>query len=86
MFKVGDKVRFIADTYHSKHWPGEFIVTQVNENTTQIKREWERFNLGGYYHHRLELAIPIDKQAAIIAKIKYLNTRFNTRKQHATLG
>lgn len=41
----------------------------------------------GYVDYILDTSIkPIDKQAMIIAKIKYLNTRFNTRKQHAALG
>lgn len=86
MFKVGDIVRFKPDTFHSRQWPGEFEVVQVGIETTKVKRKEDTYALGGYYHHRFELAVPFDKQASIIAKIKYLNTRYENREQHATLG
>lgn len=93
MFKVGDRVQ--TNTRNRNYVPiGSSIVTIKRleyelDGTELIIFDYKGTEWGGYFSHRFELvepATPIDKQAAVIAKIKYLNTRFDTRKQHAALG
>lgn len=92
MFKVGDKVK-LKKQYNTMYGFANkiLIVSKLSHDNEDhyIHFKINGNDYGGYFDFRFELVepiTPIDKQAAVIAKIKYLNKRFDMRKQHAALG
>lgn len=82
--KVGDNITWLSST---NGFSGiTFIVTNTNPDTFSFynkmfpTQRWTHYPIKSAFNGRLRICESMSKEQAVLNKIKYLNTRFQNRK------